>query len=319
MIPYPFEIFLVLSAPTYKQNITSKAFTHLGYPPSLDANIILTLMNHACHYLNSVLYIDRIFIFLAFNNSIRFSVRYIYILQQSSNTKETSFHIAYQIPLGAVLEPIGLNRFDYISCELQEFFNKMNLYENEKSYEQKRDKFHRLSICLEEIFNTNTLHCFTYAFLPYGSFRLVSLFLNQQFFFMKIFQGLNGEDLDTVFVLSEQKSIDNKTDLDQNFLQLRYDSSELNNLILDLLEKQVHNVLNNEIIACRRIQAVYPIISILFHDQTRVEIFVQIKEKSIFNEGFLLSNIHEPIHGVRKLNYPNKQMLNKLFSLGSRY
>ena len=121
--------------------------------------------------------------FLALTSPIQFPVRYIYILQQSPNADTISFHIAYQIPLGSVLEPIGLNRFDYISCELEEFFNKMNLYENEKSYEQKREKFHRLSICFEEIFNTNTLHCFTYAFLPYGSFRLVSLLGNQQFLY----------------------------------------------------------------------------------------------------------------------------------------
>ena len=119
------------------------------------------------------------------------------------------------------------------------------------------------------------------------------------------FQGLNGEDLDTVFVLSEGKSVDDKTNLDQTFLRLRYDSSQLNNLISDILEKQIHNVLNNEILDCRRIQALYPIISILFHDQTRVEIFVQIKEKSILNEQypderFLLSNFHEPVHGVRR-------------------
>jgi len=50
----------------------------------------------------------------------------------------------------------------------------MNLYQNEKLFEQKREKFHRLLICFERIFNQDTLHCFTYTFLPYGSFRLVS-------------------------------------------------------------------------------------------------------------------------------------------------
>ncbi|CAF4751251.1 unnamed protein product, partial [Rotaria sp. Silwood1] len=142
------------------------------------------------------------------------------------------------------------------------------------------------------IFNKNTLNYFTYAFFPYGSFRL----------------GLNGEDLDTVFILSEQKSINNinKTNLDQIFFQLRYDSLALNDQIINLLTTQINNDLNNEIIECRNIQAIYPIISILFHDQTRVEIFVQIKEKLIANEQYsdetyFLSNFHEPIHGVHDI------------------
>ncbi len=120
-----------------------------------------------------------------------------------------------------------------------------------------------------------------------------------------IFQGLHGDDLDTVFVLSEQKPIENKTNLDQILLQLRYDPSELNNHIINLLENQIKNDLKDEIIDCRIIQALYPIISIVFNDQIRVEIFVQIKEKSILNqqyqdERFLLSNFHEPVHGVRR-------------------
>ncbi|CAF1366340.1 unnamed protein product [Rotaria sp. Silwood1] len=229
---------------------------------------------------------------LTLNEPIQFPVRYIYILRQTSDNHTTSFHIAYQIPLGSVLEPIGLNPFSNISFELQEFFNKINLYENKKAYEQKKEKFNRLSICFEEIFNKNTLNYFTYAFFPYGSFRL----------------GLNGEDLDTVFILSEQKSINNinKTNLDQIFFQLRYDSLALNDQIINLLTTQINNDLNNEIIECRNIQAIYPIISILFHDQTRVEIFVQIKEKLIANEQYsdetyFLSNFHEPIHGVHDI------------------
>jgi hypothetical protein len=102
------------------------------------------------------------------------SIRYVYILQQSINDDRTSFHIAYQLPLGSVLEPIGLNRCDYISNELGEFFNKMNLYQNEKLFEQKQEKFNRLLSCFEGSFNKDTLHYFTYKFLPYGSFRLVS-------------------------------------------------------------------------------------------------------------------------------------------------
>jgi len=49
----------------------------------------------------------------------------------------------------------------------------MNLYESEQSYKQKQDKFEKLSSCFQQMFNTDTLHCFTHAFLPYGSFRIV--------------------------------------------------------------------------------------------------------------------------------------------------
>jgi hypothetical protein len=104
------------------------------------------------------------------------SIRYVYILQQLVDDDTTPFRIAYQIPLGSVLEPIGLNKLDCISDELGEFFQRMNLYPNEKLFEQKREKFQRLLTCFEGIFNRNTSHCFTYTFLPYGSFRLVSLF-----------------------------------------------------------------------------------------------------------------------------------------------
>jgi hypothetical protein len=106
---------------------------------------------------------------LASIKPIQFSVRYIYILQKSPDNDTTSFRITYQIPLGSVLEPIGLNQCDYISCELKEYFNQ-----NEKSFTQKQEKYNRLSICFNQIFNKDSLHYFTHAFLPYGSFRLVS-------------------------------------------------------------------------------------------------------------------------------------------------
>jgi len=102
------------------------------------------------------------------------SVRYFYIIQQLFNENLISYNIVYQLPLGLVLEPIGLNQTDYINDELREFFNKMNLYQNEKLFEQKREKFNRLLNCFESIFNKDTLHCFTYKYLPYGSYRLVS-------------------------------------------------------------------------------------------------------------------------------------------------
>jgi len=107
---------------------------------------------------------------LQLDNNIQFSVRYFYIIQQLFNENL----IVYQLPLGSVLEPIGLNQNDCISDELREFFNKINLYPNEKLFEQKREKFNRLLNCFQGIFNKDTLHYFTYTYLPYGSYRLVS-------------------------------------------------------------------------------------------------------------------------------------------------
>ncbi|CAM4875460.1 unnamed protein product [Rotaria socialis] len=224
--------------------------------------------------------------FLALAEPIQFPVRYIHLLRQTSNDDRTRFHIAYQIPFDSVLQPIGLDSYSNISFELQEFFNKTGLYETRKSYEQKQEKLNRLSNCFREIFNKNTLNYFTHGFFPYGSFRL----------------GLDGEDLDTVLILCELNSSNTKTNLDDIVSQLRYDSFALNNHIINLITKYF----NNEIIDCRNIQAIYPIISILFHDQTRVELFVEIREKSIPNEQiqdgtFLLSNFHQPVHGVHDI------------------
>ncbi|UJR31913.1 hypothetical protein I4U23_019387 [Adineta vaga] len=222
---------------------------------------------------------------LSLNNSIRFPVQYISIIEQSIQNHTSSFHVTHQLPLGPILEPINFKQLFGIDSELKRFFHQMKLYESEQSYELKHEKLHRLSICFEEMFNSNTLHCYTCLILPYGSFRL----------------GLNGEDLDIVFVLCEHRSINNPTNLDQKFLRLRYDPSELTNCVLILLEKTIQDIFNVEIIDCRRIQALYPILSILFTDQIRVEIFVQIKEASILNETNLLSNFHEPIHGVHDI------------------
>ena len=112
---------------------------------------------------------------------------------------------------------------------------------------------------------------------------------------------MHGEDLDTVFLLSGSNCGEKRSNLDQIFLQFRYDPSALNNQITDLLEKHILDEFNDEMIDCRKIQALYPIISIVFNDQTRVEIFVQ----STFNDSSedqtnMLSNFHQPIHGVRR-------------------
>jgi hypothetical protein len=107
------------------------------------------------------------------------AIRYIYILEQSSNIHPTQYHIIHQLPLGSVLEPIGFHSCDCIGDEIREFFNGMNLYQNNKLFEQKQEKFNRLFHCFAGVFNNDTVHCFTYEYFPYGSFRLVSLFRNE--------------------------------------------------------------------------------------------------------------------------------------------
>ncbi|CAF4791566.1 unnamed protein product, partial [Rotaria socialis] len=72
------------------------------------------------------------------------------------------------------------------------------------------------------------------------------------------------------------------------------------------LETQINGTMKNEILHYRKIQALFPIISIVFHDQTKVEIFVQIKtnkEKSAKYDLNLVSNFHEPITGVHEIEY----------------
>lgn len=101
-------------------------------------------------------------------------IQYIYILQESFEDDGRSFHITSQLPLGSVLEPIGLNQCDYISNDLEEFFNRMNLYQDGKFFEEKQEKFNRLLNYFDEIFNKNTLNYFSYTLHPYGSYRLVS-------------------------------------------------------------------------------------------------------------------------------------------------
>lgn len=44
---------------------------------------------------------------------------------------------------------------------------------------------------------------------------------------------------------------------------------------MDLLETQINGSLQDEIVYYRKIEALFPILSILFKDQTKVEIFVQ--------------------------------------------
>ena len=91
----------------------------------------------------------------------------------------------------------------------------------------------------------------------------------------------------------EKKSFDistneNETSFDTTFHQLKHNSKALNDHVVNLLETQINGNLKNEIIYYRKVQALYPILSILFNDQTKVEIFIQIQ-----------TNSQELIHGVR--------------------
>ncbi|CAF4749687.1 unnamed protein product, partial [Rotaria sp. Silwood1] len=227
---------------------------------------------------------------LVLNESFEFPVEYIYILQRSHDNDTTPFHITYQLPLGPILQPINSKQLNCVDIKLQQFFQTMNLYETSESYKRKQDKFEKLSSCFEQMFNQDTLHCFTHLFLPYGSFRI----------------GINGEDLDTVFVLHELKSRNNETSFDETFHQLKHDSTTLTNHIVNLLITQIEGNLKNEIVYYRKIEALFPIISILFNDQTKVEIFVQIKTNNtqdVQDNSNLYSNIHKPIIGVHETEY----------------
>ncbi len=111
--------------------------------------------------------------FLALNESFEFPVEYVYILQRPHDNDTTPFQIAYQLPLGPILQPLSGKQLNCVDSKLQELFQTMNLYESEQSYKRKQDKFQKLSSCFDEMFNKDILHCFTHKFLPYGSFRIV--------------------------------------------------------------------------------------------------------------------------------------------------
>lgn len=93
-------------------------------------------------------------------------------------------------------------------------------------------------------------------------------------------------------MLSEVKSNDAQTTtFDEIFHQLKDDPNALNDYIVDLLVTQIEENLKDEIVYHRKIQALFPIISILFKDQTKVEIFVQVRTNQ--------TQSLESIHGVR--------------------
>ncbi len=104
--------------------------------------------------------------------------------------------------------------------------------------------------------------------------------------------------MDTVFVLSEVESNESEvTAFDRTLQQLKHDPTALNNHIVDVLETLIKENLKDDILYCRKVQALFPVIYILFNDQTKVEIAVQIKTEK--NKSADNSNFYEAITGVR--------------------
>ena len=95
--------------------------------------------------------------------------------------------------------------------------------------------------------------------------------------------------------MTRVKSNEDETELDRTLIQMQHDKSSLNNLILNILETQIMANFQNEIVHCRKIHALFSIISILFTDQTKVEVSLQIK----LNEKQSPESSEEPTLGVR--------------------
>ncbi|CAF0817431.1 unnamed protein product [Adineta ricciae] len=225
---------------------------------------------------------------LTLEKPFTFPVQHLYVLQRPHDNDTTPFHIAYQLPLGPVLPPLYSQKQQ--QQQLHQFFQQMDLYESSQLYQQKQDKFSKLRTCFAEIFNKDTLHCFTHRFLPYGSFRI----------------GVKGEDVDTVFLLHEVETNEQRTNLDGQLLKLKNDSTALNNYVVELLETRINSEFKDEILWCRKVQALYPLMYILFSDQTKVEIFVQIKtiktssDESKFEDN---SNAQDSVHGIDEMEH----------------
>ena len=99
-----------------------------------------------------------------------------------------------------------------------------------------------------------------------------------------------------MFVLNQVKSNEDETELDQTVFRMQHDKVSLNNHILNLLETQIKANFENEIVYCRKVQALFSLISILYTDQTKVEVSLQIK----LNEKQALESSKEPTLGVRR-------------------
>ena len=87
----------------------------------------------------------------------------------------------------------------------------------------------------------------------------------------------------------------NPTTFDETLRQLKDgDHDALKNYIGHFLEQQVKDNFKGQLLQCRKVQALYPIIYILFNDHTKVEIYVQIRA--------CREHSYEEIHGVRTIN-----------------
>lgn len=95
-------------------------------------------------------------------------------------------------------------------------------------------------------------------------------------------------------MLNEVKSNEHGwTTFDETLRELKDNPSALNDHIVDLLLVQINGRLKDEVAYCRKVQALFPIVTILFNDQTKVEIFVQIRTNK--------DRSQEEIHGVREM------------------
>ena len=106
--------------------------------------------------------------------------------------------------------------------------------------------------------------------------------------------------------------MNSETTFDETLHQLKHDPSALNKYIVNLLETQINGNFKDKIIYCMKIEALFPIISILFNDQTKVEIFVQIElndEQSIERKAANDSHLPGSIHGVRQILKGVKQFI----------
>lgn len=107
--------------------------------------------------------------------SMRLTVRELCLVDVKCHENDLSYAITHRIPIACVLEPIGVNPSARIHTDLASFFKQMDLYPPDaSSYHRKQQKFHYLSESIDQFFGENEMHRFTYALLPYGSYRLVS-------------------------------------------------------------------------------------------------------------------------------------------------
>lgn len=97
--------------------------------------------------------------------------------------------------------------------------------------------------------------------------------------------------MDAVFLLREQENISRGTDFDHQLQQWKTQSSTMRSNLFQLLENQIKGTFQNQIAHYRNVDAMFPIISIVFTDETQMEIFIDFQT----NDQHMLIN---EIHGV---------------------